>query len=174
MPFYQMSLQCFQQILSVRSCDITPLSHLLLSDDAEQLMQQLEQLKAAIEGSTRVIAAFILVRKNADLIVEKADSIIFSMYHQLIAALKEKATMQLYLKRIIKQHPYGPYADLFRAPDSPHDDFGRIFSPREIAWFPYHFLINPFAIVRPIKCILACTTTKLIYLNLIGIDFEFD
>lgn len=131
-----MSLQCFQQILSVRSCDITPLSHLLLSDDAEQLMQQLEQLKAAIEGSTRVIAAFILVRKNADLIVEKADSIIFSMYHQLIAALKEKATMQLYLKRTIKQHPYGPYADLFRAPDSPHDDFGRIFSPREIERLP--------------------------------------
>jgi hypothetical protein len=133
MPFYEMSLETFEDILKKPSLDLTPKALILLSTDVDEIKRQLVRLKKAIEGTTRYISDVKFVMVDGTNLNEIKDSSVIDMYAtHLKDPMTIKYNLQIDLKKRIEEVPYGPYFDFFRTPSAPHNVAGRRYSESEI------------------------------------------
>jgi len=133
MPFYEMSLEKFEEILKTPNLDLTPKALILLSNDVDEIKKQLVRLKIAIEGTTRYISEVKFAIVDGTKLNEIKDSSVINMYCTHIKEpMKIKYDHQIDLKERIKKEPYGPYFDFFRTPSAPHNNAGRPYSELEV------------------------------------------
>ena len=121
MLVYKASLDLFEEILKVRSLDMTAPMLIALSSEIEVIKDQLSRLKLAIEGTTRFISELFLCMSDDSPIACTPDASLYNMYLTcVIKPLEEKITSQRELEQTLSKQPYGPYFDFFRAEGAKH------------------------------------------------------